>query len=96
MTISTLFTLTLSLSRRARESRIKIFLLMIYDHIYAIYPHPDPLSQGEEKPEDWWITCGKIGGENAQKAGSYKLTWIILEKLWTKLKKSVEIIVDKL
>jgi len=54
---------------------------MIYDHIYAIYPHPDPLSQGEEKPEDWWITCGKIGGENAQKAGSYRLTWIIPEKL---------------
>ncbi len=45
MTISTLFTLTLSLSRRARESRIKIFLLMIYDHIYAIYPHC-PLSRG--------------------------------------------------
>ena len=27
--------------------RIKIFLLMIYDHIYAINPHPDPLPQGE-------------------------------------------------
>ncbi|HPJ64634.1 MAG TPA: hypothetical protein PK243_03830, partial [Flexilinea sp.] len=25
----------------------KIFLLMIYDHIYAINPHPDPLPQGE-------------------------------------------------
>ena len=73
--------LTLTLSRGARESRIKIFLLMIYDHIYAIYPHPDPLPQGKEKPEDQWTTCGKIGGENAQKAGSYKLTWIIPEKL---------------
>jgi len=32
------------------KSLIKIFLLMIYDHIYAIYPHPDPRPQGEEIP----------------------------------------------
>ena len=95
MTISTLFTLTLALFRGARESRIKIFLLMIYDHICAIFPHPD-LFHRRGKTEDRWTTCGKIGGGNAQKAGSYKLTWIIPEKLSMKLKKSVEIFVDKL
>jgi len=56
---------------------IKIFISMICIPIYAIIPPPDPLPQGEGKLEDRWTTCGKIGGENAQKAGSNKLTWII-------------------
>ena len=68
------------------------FLPMMCTYIYAI----SPLPQGEGKLEDRWTTCGKIGGGNAQKAGSYKLTWIIPEKLSMKLKKSVEIFVDKL
>jgi len=53
------------------------FLPMMCTYIYAI----SPLPQGEGKLEDRWTTCGKIGGENAQKAGSYRLTWIIPEKL---------------
>jgi len=56
---------------------IKIFISMICIPIYAISPHPNPLPRGEGKPEDRWTTCGKIGGENAQKVGSNKLTWII-------------------